>query len=50
MPANVRWDLIRRLKVSLLTLLLPLWAVRPIQNLGACTRVHFTLIFTFSYP
>jgi len=27
--------------------LLPLWAVRPVQSLSACTRVHFT--FTFSY-
>ena len=27
--------------------LLPLWAVRPVQNLSACTRVHFT--FTFFY-
>ena len=26
--------------------LLPLWAVRPVQSLGACTRVHFTY-FTF---
>ena len=25
--------------------LLPLWAVRPVQNLSACTRVHFTLPF-----
>jgi hypothetical protein len=25
--------------------LLPLWAVRPVQSLSACTRVHF--IFTF---
>jgi hypothetical protein len=24
--------------------LLPLWAVRPVQNLSACTRVHFTFI------
>ena len=24
--------------------LLPLWAVRPVQNLSACTRVHFTLL------
>jgi hypothetical protein len=23
--------------------LLPLWAVRPVQSLSACTRVHFTL-------
>jgi len=22
--------------------LFPLWAVRPVQNLSACTRVHFT--------
>jgi len=26
--------------------LLPLWAVRPVQSLSACTRVHFHL-FTF---
>ena len=28
--------------------LLPLWAVRPVQSLSACTRVHFTrsLFFT----
>jgi hypothetical protein len=26
--------------------LLPLWAVRPVQSLNACTRVHFSL-FTF---
>ena len=24
--------------------LLPLWAVRPVQSLGACTRVHFTFL------
>ena len=24
-------------------LLLPLWALRPVQSLSACTRVHFTL-------
>ena len=23
--------------------ILPLWAVRPVQSLSACTRVHFTL-------
>ena len=28
--------------------LLPLWAVRPVQNLSACTRVHFTFSFTTS--
>ena len=27
--------------------LLPLWAVRPVQSLSACTRVHFTLPFPF---
>ena len=26
--------------------LLPVWAVRPVQSLSACTRVHFT-VFTF---
>jgi hypothetical protein len=26
--------------------LLPLWAVRPVQSLSACTKVHFTLHFT----
>ena len=26
-------------------LLLPLWAVRPVQSLSACTRVHFTFTF-----
>jgi len=25
--------------------LLPLWAVRPVQSLSACTREHFTLPF-----
>ena len=24
--------------------LLPLWAVRPVQSLSACTRVHFTVL------
>jgi len=28
--------------------LLPLWAVRPVQSLSACKRVHFT--FTFTVP
>ena len=27
--------------------LLPLWAVRPVQSLSACTRVHFTFTFFF---
>ena len=25
--------------------LLPLWAVRPVKSLSACTRVHFTLTY-----
>ena len=25
--------------------LLPLWAIRPVQSLNACTRVHFTFFF-----
>ena len=29
--------------------LLPLWAVRPVQSLSACTRVHFTLPFMSKY-
>jgi len=28
--------------------LLPLWAVRPVQSLSACTGVQFILIFTLS--
>jgi len=27
--------------------LLPLWAVRPVQSLSACTRVHFTFLLDF---
>jgi len=27
------------------TPLRPLWAVRPVQSLNACTRVHFTLLY-----
>ena len=26
--------------------LLPVWALRPVQSLGACTRVHFDFTFT----
>ena len=29
--------------------LLPLWAVRPVQSLSACTRVHFTFTLQYSY-
>ena len=27
---------------------LPLWAVRPVQNLSACTRVNFTFTYTYT--
>jgi hypothetical protein len=27
--------------------LIPLWAVRPIQSLSACTSVHFTFTMTY---
>jgi hypothetical protein len=29
--------------------LLSLWAVWPVQNLSACTKVHFTLPFSYQY-
>ena len=30
--------------------LLPLWAVRPVQNLSACKTVHFTFTYTSIPP
>jgi len=30
--------------------LLPLWTVRPVHILSACTRVHFTFTFTVNEP
>jgi len=30
--------------------LLPLWAVRPVQNLSACTTVHFNFTYTSTTP
>ena len=36
-PLLVQWS-----RKSRTIPLLPLWAVRPVQNLSACTRVHFT--------
>jgi hypothetical protein len=27
--------------------LLPLWAVRPVQSLSACTKVHFSFLLTY---
>jgi len=35
-PLLVPWS-----RKSRATPLLPLWAIRPVQSLGACTRVHF---------
>ena len=36
-PASMPWS-----RKSKAIPLLPLWAVRPVQSLSACTRVHFT--------
>jgi len=36
-PLLVPWS-----RKSIAITLLPLWAVRPVQSLSACTRVHFT--------
>ena len=33
---------------SIAILLLPLWAIRPVQSLSACTRVHFTLQYSYT--
>jgi len=30
--------------------ILPLWAVRPVQSLSACTTVHFTFTYTSTPP
>jgi len=30
--------------------LLPLWTARPVQNLSACTKVHFTFTYTSTPP
>jgi len=30
--------------------ILPLWTVRPVQSLSACTRVHFTFTYTSTPP
>ena len=40
-PLLVPWS-----RKSRAIILLPLWAVRPVQSLSACTRVHFTFTFT----
>ena len=41
-PLLVPWSRERRA-----TPLLPLWAVRPVQSLSACTRVHFTFLLLY---
>jgi len=30
--------------------LLPLWTVRPVESLSACTKVHFTFTYTSTPP
>ena len=44
-PLLVPWS-----RKSIAIPLLPLWAVRPVQSLSACTRVHFTFTFTLPVP
>jgi hypothetical protein len=41
--------LVPRLWKSRAIPLLPLWAVRPVQSLSACTRVHFTFTLSCSH-
>ena len=43
-PLLVSWAI----KITAI-LLLPLWAVRPVQSLSACKRAHFTFTFTFTW-
>ena len=43
-PLLVPWS-----RKSRATPLLPLWAVRPVQSLSACTRVHFIYIYIYIY-
>ena len=40
-PLLVQWS-----RKSRATPLLPIWAVRPVQSLSACTKEHFTFTFT----
>ena len=39
-PLLVQWS-----RKDRAIILLPLWAVRSVQSLSACTRVHFTLLY-----
>ena len=41
-PLLVSWS-----RKSRAITLFPLWAVRPVQSLSACTRVHFTFLLHF---
>jgi len=42
-PLLVQWS-----RKSRATPLLPLWAVRPVQSLSACTGVHFNFYLSFN--
>jgi len=41
---------VQRCTLPLPTPLLPLWTVRPVQGLSACTTVHFTFTYTSIHP
>ena len=41
---------VQRYTLPLPILLLPLWTVRPVQSLSACTTVHFTFTYTSTPP
>jgi len=41
---------VQRCTLTLPIPLLPLWAVRPVQSLSACTTVHFTFTYTSTPP
>jgi len=41
---------VQRCTLTLPIPLLPLWAVRPVQSLSACTTVHFNFTYTSTPP
>ena len=41
---------VQRCTLTLPISLLPLWTVRPVQNLSACTTVHFSFTYTSTPP
>jgi len=41
---------VQRCTLTLPIPLLPLWAVRPVQSLSACTTVHFIFTYTYTPP